>query len=110
MHPRSKHEDDFKKSRQLGQPSTIAGGVPRTSKKLPTWARQNKGLAARAARDQVVYEDDVGTGKDPAQAKAHLAKKAAIYDKIRCVLRRSLYLCADLDLRLALAGKARRAD
>ncbi|GJN90053.1 hypothetical protein Rhopal_003051-T1 [Rhodotorula paludigena] len=79
----SKHEDDFKKSRQLGQPSTIAGGVPRTSKKLPTWARQNKGLAARAARDQVVYEDEVGTGEDPAQAKAHLAKKAAIYDKIR---------------------------
>ncbi|GAA5991027.1 hypothetical protein JCM10908_006508 [Rhodotorula pacifica] len=79
----SKHEDDFNKSRQLGQPSTIAGGVPRQQKKLPAWARQNKGLAGRAAKDQVVYEEDVGTGKDPDQVRKHLERKAAIYEKIR---------------------------
>ncbi|KWU44788.1 hypothetical protein RHOSPDRAFT_29044 [Rhodotorula sp. JG-1b] len=79
----SKHEDDFNKSRQLGQPSTIAGGVTRQQKKLPAWARQNKGLAGRAAKDQVVYEEEVGTGKDPDQARKHLERKAAIYEKIR---------------------------
>ncbi|GAA5860860.1 hypothetical protein JCM3774_003167 [Rhodotorula dairenensis] len=79
----SKHEDDFNKSRQSGQPNTIAGGVPREQKKLPAWARQNKGLASRAAKDQVVYEQDVGTGKDPDQVRKHLERKAAIYDKIR---------------------------
>ncbi|GAA5825159.1 hypothetical protein JCM11251_006124 [Rhodosporidiobolus azoricus] len=81
----SKHESDFTKSKQLGQ-STIAGGVPRGggSKKLPTWARQNKGLAARSAKDQVVYEDEVDTGRgDPEKIKAQLERKAAIYDKIR---------------------------
>ncbi|GAA5922984.1 hypothetical protein JCM3775_006209 [Rhodotorula graminis] len=81
----SKHEDDLSKSRERGQPSTITGGVSRgTNKKLPAWARQNKGLAQRQARDQVVYEDDPTTGrKDPQQVKQHLEKKAAIYDKIR---------------------------
>ncbi|GAA5908764.1 hypothetical protein JCM6882_008201 [Rhodosporidiobolus microsporus] len=79
----SKHEDEFNKSKQIGQ-STIAGGVPRGSKKLPTWARQNKGVAGRQAKDQVVYEDEVDTGRgDPAKIKAQLERKAAIYDKIR---------------------------
>lgn len=85
MTRRSKHEDDFNKSRQLGQPSTIAGGVPRQQKKLPAWARQNKGLAGRAAKDQVVYEEEVGTGKDPDQVRKHLERKSAIYEKIRSV-------------------------
>ncbi|GAA5972038.1 hypothetical protein JCM11641_002466 [Rhodosporidiobolus odoratus] len=80
----SKHESDFTKSRSLGQSSTIAGGVPRAPKKLPTWARQNKGLAGRQAKDQVIYEDDVDTGRgDPERIKQQLERKAAIYDKIR---------------------------
>ncbi|GAA6011666.1 hypothetical protein JCM10207_004201 [Rhodosporidiobolus poonsookiae] len=79
----SKHEDDFNKSRQLGQPTTLSGGVPRGQKKLPTWARQNKGLAARQARDEVIYEDDVVGRGDPGRAKEQLERKAAIYDKIR---------------------------
>ncbi|BGP56523.1 hypothetical protein JCM8202_004581 [Rhodotorula sphaerocarpa] len=79
----SKHEDDFNKSRQLGQPSVITGGIPRQQKKLPAWARQNSGLARRAARDQVVYEEDIGQGKDPDQVRKHLEHKAAIYEKIR---------------------------
>ncbi|GAA6055614.1 hypothetical protein JCM3770_006726 [Rhodotorula araucariae] len=81
----SKHEDDFNKSRQQGLPSTIHGGVPRrhNTSKLPAWARQNKGLAKRQARDQVVYEEDVHTAADPQRVREKLEKKAAIYDKIR---------------------------
>ncbi|BGP41138.1 hypothetical protein JCM10450v2_005170 [Rhodotorula kratochvilovae] len=79
----SKHEDDFAKHRASGHPSTIHGGVPRGQKKLPAWARQNKGLATRQARDQVVYEEDVQAGRDPQAVRDKLEKKAAIYDKIR---------------------------
>ncbi|GAA6028726.1 hypothetical protein JCM8097_007364 [Rhodosporidiobolus ruineniae] len=79
----SKHESDFTKSRQLGQPSTLPGGVPRATKKLPAWARQNKGLAGRQARDEVVYEDEVDSRGDPERIKRQLERKAAIYDKIR---------------------------
>lgn len=32
-----------------------------------------------------MYEQDVGTGKDPDQVRKHLERKAAIYHKIRCV-------------------------
>ncbi|BGP17597.1 hypothetical protein JCM10213_001247 [Rhodosporidiobolus nylandii] len=80
----SKHESDFNKSRETGGPSTIAGGVPRQTKKLPAWARQNKGVAARQAKDEVIYEDDVDSGRgDPQRIKEQLERKAAIYDKIR---------------------------
>ncbi|BGP01038.1 hypothetical protein RTG_02790 [Rhodotorula toruloides ATCC 204091] len=79
----SKHEDDFNKSRQSGKPAAVVGGLPRQVKKLPAWARSNKGLAERAARDQVLYEEDVQKGKDPAKIREQLERKAAIYDKIR---------------------------
>ncbi|GAA5875733.1 hypothetical protein JCM8547_007053 [Rhodosporidiobolus lusitaniae] len=80
----SKHEDDFNKSRQSGGASTLVGGVPRVAKKLPAWAMKNKGVSARQAKDEVVYEDEAATGKgDPSRIKEQLERKAAIYDKIR---------------------------
>ncbi|GAA6060357.1 hypothetical protein JCM10212_004541 [Sporobolomyces blumeae] len=88
----SAHESDFKKSRSSGQNHVVGGTAAARSSsssgapsKLAQWAKQNKGLASRAAKDQVVYEDDVdnsGRG-DPAVIRARLEKKAAIYDKIR---------------------------
>ncbi|GAA5945331.1 hypothetical protein JCM1841_000839 [Sporobolomyces salmonicolor] len=82
----SKHETDFTKSRQLGQSSRATGSSvsSSSSKKLPVWAKQNKGLAARQARDQVQYEEDPSDGtRDPERIKSALERKAAIYDKIR---------------------------
>ncbi|GAA5868360.1 hypothetical protein JCM1840_005655 [Sporobolomyces johnsonii] len=81
----SKHETDFTKSRQLGQSSHApASSVSSSSKKLPVWAKHNKGLAKRQARDQVQYEHDPTDGSgDPDKIKSALERKAAIYDKIR---------------------------
>ncbi|GAA5895411.1 CCDC174 family protein [Sporobolomyces salmoneus] len=83
----SAHESDFKKSRTpVVQGGNSATSSASSSKKLGQWAKQNKGLNARAKKDQVLYEDDVGTGDDnrnPERIRERLEKKAKIYDKIR---------------------------
>ncbi|GAA5927143.1 CCDC174 family protein [Sporobolomyces koalae] len=81
----SAHESDFKKSRT----SVVQGGNSATSSskssKLSQWSKQNKGLSSRAAKDQVLYEDDVGDNGqgNPEKIKQRLEQKAKIYDKIR---------------------------
>lgn len=81
------HESDFKKSRtSISKGGNAASSSSASSKKLGQWAKQNKGLSSRAKRDQVLYEDDVGTGDDkgnPDRIRERLEKKARIYDKIR---------------------------
>lgn len=57
------------------------------------WAKQNKGLKGRQAKDEIVHEEDVSTARgDPNRIKEQLERKAAIYDKIRCVFLPPVFL------------------
>ncbi|GAA5956937.1 hypothetical protein JCM3765_006646 [Sporobolomyces pararoseus] len=84
----SAHESDFKKSRTpitQGGNSATSSSASGSSKKLGQWAKQNKGLSSRAQKDQILYENDVGTDDkgNPERIRERLEKKAKIYDKIR---------------------------
>ncbi|GAA6023181.1 hypothetical protein JCM11491_003291 [Sporobolomyces phaffii] len=83
----SAHESDFKKSRTPITQGGTAASSSTNSKKLGQWAKQNKGLSSRAAKDQVLYENDVSSNGDnkgnPERIRERLEKKAKIYDKIR---------------------------
>ncbi|KAF6757270.1 hypothetical protein DFP72DRAFT_809473 [Ephemerocybe angulata] len=75
----SKQEADFAKSKAAGK-RTIVGGVPRPDKKPTVWARQNKGVSARATRDLELEAIDKPTLES---ARAVLERKAKIYEKLR---------------------------
>ncbi|KAF8071728.1 hypothetical protein FPV67DRAFT_893278 [Lyophyllum atratum] len=76
----SKQEEQFTKSKVAGKASYIVGGVKRPDKKPTVWARQNKGLQARASRDVELEEVSKPTLES---ARAALERKAKIYEKLR---------------------------
>ncbi|KAF9450339.1 hypothetical protein P691DRAFT_665491 [Macrolepiota fuliginosa MF-IS2] len=76
----SKQEAEFAKSKATGGSAQIVGGVKRPDKKPTVWARQNKGVGARASRDIQLEEISKPTLES---ARAVLERKAKIYDKLR---------------------------
>ncbi|KAG5647407.1 hypothetical protein DXG03_000478 [Asterophora parasitica] len=76
----SKQEAEFSKSKAAGKANYIVGGVKRPDKKPTVWARQNKGLQGRAARDVELEEVSKPTLES---ARAALERKAKIYEKLR---------------------------
>ncbi|KAF5371861.1 hypothetical protein D9615_009564 [Tricholomella constricta] len=76
----SKQEEEFSKSKAAGKANFIVGGVKRPDKKPTVWARQNKGLQARASRDIELEEVSKPTLES---ARAALERKAKIYEKLR---------------------------
>lgn len=76
----AKQESEFAKSKAAGKSTQIVGGIKRPDKKPTTWARQNKGVNARASRDIQLEEISKPTLES---ARAVLERKAKIYDKLR---------------------------
>ncbi|KAF9476686.1 hypothetical protein BDN70DRAFT_934823 [Pholiota conissans] len=76
----SKQEAEFAKSKAAGKSTAIVGGVKRPDKKPTVWARQNKGVSARANRDVELEEISKPTLDS---ARAALERKAKIYEKLR---------------------------
>ncbi|KAF8962760.1 hypothetical protein BDZ97DRAFT_1662498 [Flammula alnicola] len=76
----SKQEADFAKAKTAGKSIAIVGGVKRPEKKPTVWARQNKGVNARAGRDVELEEISKPTLES---ARAALERKAKIYEKLR---------------------------
>ncbi|TFK72914.1 hypothetical protein BDN72DRAFT_835522 [Pluteus cervinus] len=75
----SKKEEEFSKNKASGKSTYTVGGVSRPDKKVSTWARQNKGVKARASRDVELEEVSRPTLES---ARAALERKAKIYDKL----------------------------
>lgn len=76
----AKQEAQFAQDRAVGKSRSIVGGVERSDKKPSKWARQNKGVQGRGARDMEV--DLVGKPTIES-ARAALERKAKIYDKLK---------------------------
>ncbi|GLB40200.1 putative protein with domain of unknown function (DUF4078) [Lyophyllum shimeji] len=76
----AKQEEEFAKSKAAGKANYIVGGVKRPDKKPTVWARQNKGLEARASRD---VELEAVSKPTLESARAVLERKAKIYEKLR---------------------------
>ncbi|TDL25507.1 hypothetical protein BD410DRAFT_595768 [Rickenella mellea] len=76
----SKHESELAKSKASGKAKYVAGNVKHPDKKPTTWARKNKGVASRAARD--IELEEVGRPTIE-HARAALERKAKIYEKLR---------------------------
>ncbi|RXW21043.1 hypothetical protein EST38_g4801 [Candolleomyces aberdarensis] len=76
----SKQEAEFTKNKAAGNSTTIVGGVKRPDKKPTVWARQNKGVAARASRD---VELEAISKPTLESARAVLERKAKIYEKLK---------------------------
>ncbi|KIM39765.1 hypothetical protein M413DRAFT_74026 [Hebeloma cylindrosporum] len=76
----SKQEADFAKTKAAGGSTKIIGGVKRPDKKPTVWARQNRGVNARASRDVELEEISKPTLDS---ARAVLERKAKIYEKLR---------------------------
>ncbi|KAG5638902.1 hypothetical protein H0H81_008963 [Sphagnurus paluster] len=74
----SKQEAEFSKA--AGSANYVIGGVKRPDKKPTVWARQNKGLQARASRDTELEAVSKPTLES---ARAALERKAKIYEKLR---------------------------
>lgn len=99
----SKKVDEFEKSkaRGNGKAEPIVGGVKRDDKasnsylhltvdhflipilrqKIPSWMKKNKGVASRAARDEVEFE--AISQQTVESARAALERKSKIYDKLQ---------------------------
>ncbi|KAF7330505.1 hypothetical protein MVEN_02490000 [Mycena venus] len=76
----SKQEDELARNKAAGKPNYIVGGVKRPDKKPTVWARQNKGVSARASRD---IELEAISKPTLESARAALERKAKIYDKLK---------------------------
>ncbi|KAJ7274466.1 hypothetical protein B0H12DRAFT_399967 [Mycena haematopus] len=76
----SKQEDEFTRNKAAGKSNYLVGGVKRPDKKPTVWARQNKGVNARASRD---IELEAISKPTLDSARAALERKAKIYDKLR---------------------------
>ncbi|KAG6816298.1 hypothetical protein H0H87_007181 [Tephrocybe sp. NHM501043] len=84
----SKQEEEFAKRKAGGNANYIVGGVKRPDKvrqalemlKPTTWAKQNKGLQGRAARD---VELEAVSKPTLESARAALERKSKIYDKLQ---------------------------
>ncbi|TFK27214.1 hypothetical protein FA15DRAFT_686060 [Coprinopsis marcescibilis] len=76
----SKQEAEFSKNKAAGKATTIVGGVKRPDKKPTVWARQNKGVSARATRD---VELEAVSRPTLESARAVLERKAKIYEKLK---------------------------
>ncbi|KAF8899941.1 hypothetical protein CPB84DRAFT_1680805 [Gymnopilus junonius] len=76
----SKQEVEFAKAKAAGNVKPIVGGIKRPDKKPSVWARQNKGVSARAIRD-IELEEVTKPTLD--SARATLERKAKIYEKLR---------------------------
>ncbi|KAG5354103.1 hypothetical protein C0989_007463 [Termitomyces sp. Mn162] len=76
----ARQEEEFVKTKAAGKAKYIIGGVKRPDKKPTVWARQNKGLQARAARD---VELEAVSKPTLESARAALERKAKIYDKLQ---------------------------
>ncbi|KAG5717307.1 hypothetical protein E4T56_gene2411, partial [Termitomyces sp. T112] len=76
----ARQEEEFAKTKAAGKAKYIIGGVKRPDKKPTVWARQNKGLQARAARD---VELEAVSKPTLESARAALERKAKIYDKLQ---------------------------
>ncbi|KAL4247217.1 Coiled-coil domain-containing protein 174-like protein [Abortiporus biennis] len=76
----AKHEEEFAKNKVAGKGKVVIGGVKRPDKKPTIWAKPNKGVANRAARDIELEEISKPTLDT---ARAILERKAKVYDKLR---------------------------
>ncbi|KAG2017904.1 hypothetical protein CC2G_007365 [Coprinopsis cinerea AmutBmut pab1-1] len=76
----AKQEAEFAENKAAGQTSTIVGGIKRPDKKPTVWARQNKGVAARASRD---IEQEAIDRPTLESARTILERKSKIYEKLR---------------------------
>jgi hypothetical protein len=93
----SKREDDFSRKKISGKSTSIQGGVKKPDKvrrnlcevpkesstcvqKPTVWARQNKGVHSRGARD---IELEAVSKPTLESARTALERKAKIYDKLR---------------------------
>ncbi|PFH53052.1 hypothetical protein AMATHDRAFT_138402 [Amanita thiersii Skay4041] len=76
----SKKEEELARAKAAGKSTLIVGGVSRPDKKPTVWARQNKGVHTRAARDVELEAVDKPTLES---ARAVLERKAKIYDKLK---------------------------
>ncbi|KAF8206519.1 hypothetical protein K438DRAFT_1578109 [Mycena galopus ATCC 62051] len=76
----SKQEDEFTRNKAAGKSSYVVGGVKRPDKKPTIWARQNKGVSARASHD---IELEAISKPTLESARAALERKAKIYDKLK---------------------------
>ncbi|KAJ7104207.1 hypothetical protein B0H15DRAFT_795014 [Mycena belliarum] len=76
----SKQEDEFSRNKAAGKAKYVVGGVKRPEKKPTVWARQNKGVSARASHD---IELEAISKPTLESARAALERKAKIYDKLK---------------------------
>ncbi|KAG8863130.1 hypothetical protein FRB96_009311 [Tulasnella sp. 330] len=76
-----KKENDFKKAKDSGKgrADPIVGGVKRAEKKSSLWAKKNKGVTERSARDVELEEVSRQTVES---ARAALERKSKIYEKL----------------------------
>ncbi|KAF7970840.1 hypothetical protein HWV62_22796 [Athelia sp. TMB] len=76
----AKQEEDFAKNKAAGKGRSITGGTKLRDTKQTIWARPNKGVNARSARD---VELEAISKPTMEHARAALERKAKIYDKLR---------------------------
>ncbi|KIJ67067.1 hypothetical protein HYDPIDRAFT_26474 [Hydnomerulius pinastri MD-312] len=76
----AKKSDEFAKNKSAGGSKYVAGGAERPDKKPTVWARSNKGVHGRAARDIELEEVSRVTVES---ARAALERKAKVYEKLR---------------------------
>ncbi|CAA7267147.1 unnamed protein product [Cyclocybe aegerita] len=76
----SRQELEFARAKVEGKSLAVVGGIKRPDKKPTVWARQNKGVKARANRDVELEEISKPTLDS---ARAALERKAQIYEKLR---------------------------
>ncbi|TCD63748.1 hypothetical protein EIP91_004999 [Steccherinum ochraceum] len=75
----ARQADEFAKNKAAGKGTAVVGGVKRPGKKPTVWAKQNKGVKDRQARD---IELEAISKPTLEAAQAILERKAAIYDKL----------------------------
>ncbi|ORX93406.1 hypothetical protein K493DRAFT_353468 [Basidiobolus meristosporus CBS 931.73] len=73
-----KHEESFRKERAQGKNAPAASRIQ--SKKLPAWAKPNKGVEQRSAKDKL--EQEAEKPSLDASRKA-LERKAKLYEKLK---------------------------
>ncbi|KIP05024.1 hypothetical protein PHLGIDRAFT_74899 [Phlebiopsis gigantea 11061_1 CR5-6] len=76
----AKKEEQFAKDKAAGKSTSVAGGTKRPDKKPTIWAKPNKGVKNRAARDIELEEISKPTLD---AARAVLERKAQVYEKLR---------------------------
>ncbi|KAH7884511.1 hypothetical protein F5I97DRAFT_1929367 [Phlebopus sp. FC_14] len=76
----AKQVDDFARNKSTGTSKHTPGESKQLDKKLTAWARSNKGVHGRAARDIELEEVSKVTVES---ARAALERKAKVYEKLR---------------------------